>query len=167
VTEWADRTEEQRAKNKERCRRFYEENREHVKEYSRKWYSENRDRGLESRRKYADSTRGRAVALFGGITKRSKNGKFSKKEFEIDVTADWIQEKIESGYCEVTGIEFDLGSRGGKWAPFAPSVDRIDCSKGYTKDNCRVVCVIFNMARNQFTDEDVLKMARAMVAKHE
>lgn len=44
------------------------------------------------------------------------------------------------GYCEVTG--HPLENEG----PFAPSLDRIDCSRGYTPDNVRIVCLITNTA---------------------
>lgn len=168
MTKWADRTEKQKAQNRERCRRFYEKNRENLKEYSRNWYAENKERSLENRRRYANSARGRAVALFNRISKQAKNGRrFNRPGFDFDVTVEWIQERIELGFCETTGILFELIERNKKWSPFSPSVDRIDCTKGYTKDNSRVVCLIFNLSRNQFTDEDVLKMARAMVKKHE
>lgn len=166
MTEWARRAEEQRAKNKERCRKFYENNKEHVRSYSRKWYAENKERALETRRKYANSPRGRSVALFDRIKKQSKGRRFGKPGLPFDVTVEWIEERIVAGVCEATGIPFDLSERGGKWAPFSPSVDRIDSSKAYTMDNCRVVCLVFNMAHNQFSDEDVLKMARGLVKKN-
>ena len=47
-----------------------------------------------------------------------------------------------------------------------PSIDRIDNSQGYTKNNCRVVSVIYNKAKSDYKDEDVLKMARALVERH-
>lgn len=166
MTEWAERTEEQRLKNRERCRRFYEKNREHVKECSRKWYSENKERATKSREKYANSARGRAVALFNRIKKQSKGRRFNKPGLPFDVTVEWIEARIVGNSCEATGLPFDLSSRCGAWMPFSPSVDRIDGSKGYTTDNCRVVCLIFNTAKNQFSDEDVLKMAHALVKKN-
>ena len=144
-----------REKNRERCRRYYLLNAEKVREYGRRWYSKNKDRALEARKKYAKSARGRAVALMDRIRKSGH---------ETDLTVDWIQEGIGVGCCPVTGVEFDLSSDG--WSAFAPSVDRIDSKKPYTQENCRVVAVIFNLAKNQFSDEDVMKMARAMVAKH-
>jgi hypothetical protein len=167
MTEWAERTTEQKLKNKERCRLFYKKNGDHAREYARKWYSENKDRALQNRQKYANSPRGRAIALFGRIKKQSTGRRFNKAGLPFDVTVEWIESRIIGNTCEATGLPFDLVGRGGGWVPFAPSVDRIDCSRGYTMDNCRVVCLIFNTARNQFSDEDVLKMAQAMVKKHE
>jgi hypothetical protein len=35
-----------------------------------------------------------------------------------------------------------------------PSIDRIDSSKGYTPDNCRVVLWIINQAKNDILEDD-------------
>jgi len=164
--ELASRTDEQRAKNKERCKKFYENNKERVRRYSRMWYAENKDRALETKKKYANSPRGRAIALFNRIKRQSENRRFGRPGFSFGITVEWIENKIVAGACEATGIPFDLAERKGKWNPFSPSVDRVDSSKAYTMDNCRVVCLIFNMAHNQFSDEDVLKMARGVIEKN-
>jgi hypothetical protein len=166
MNDWANCSEEQRAKNKERCRRFYEKNKDHVKEYSRRWYAENKERSLETKRKYFNSPRGRAVELMNRINKQTKGRRFGKPGFETNLTIEWIEEKIKKGFCETTGIPFDFNDRKGSWAPFSPSVDRIDSKKGYTIDNCRVVCKIYNMAKNQFTDEDVIVMSKALASKN-
>lgn len=66
--------------------------------------------------------------------------------------------------CEATGVELTLDRQEGvQHTPFRPSIDRIDSEKDYTKDNCRVVCVIYNKAKSDYTDADVLKLARGMV----
>lgn len=35
--------------------------------------------------------------------------------------------------------------------------------RGYTKDNCRIVSVIYNKAKSDYRDEDVIKMAKALL----
>lgn len=50
-------------------------------------------------------------------------------------------------YCQITK----------KKAPFKPSIDRINCSKGYTPDNIRIVWLIENLCKNSFTEEDVIR----------
>jgi hypothetical protein len=37
--------------------------------------------------------------------------------------------------------------------PFSPSIDRIDSNKGYTKDNCRLVCTIVNFGLHRFGEQ--------------
>jgi hypothetical protein len=56
--------------------------------------------------------------------------------------------------CAVTGTRFDLRRLGASHGrPFAPSIDRIDSSKGYTTDNTRIVCVLTNYAMNTWGDD--------------
>lgn len=57
------------------------------------------------------------------------------------------------GRCQVTGVYFDRRKpHGSNRAPFAPSIDRIDNSRGYTADNVRLVCQIANLAMNVWGD---------------
>lgn len=51
------------------------------------------------------------------------------------------------GLCEFSKAPFNLdmhGSHGRK--PFAPSIDRINNSEGYSLKNCRLICVFLNYA---------------------
>ena len=65
--------------------------------------------------------------------------------------------------CEQTGVKLVWNRyEQGFHSPWAPSVDRIKNDKGYERSNVQLVCWIYNQAKGQFTDEDVMKMARAM-----
>lgn len=57
--------------------------------------------------------------------------------------------------CQVTGAPFDLETPRG---PFSPSLDRIDNSKGYTADNCRVVVLCLNLGVSNFPILDFYRM---------
>lgn len=144
-----------RSKERDRSRKWYRKNGHHARSSAKVWYRANREQSRENRMRYAKTTRGRAVMLLASVRNRGK---------ECDLTAEWIEEKIAAGVCSVSGIQFNLGARGHH--PMTPSIDRIDHSKGYTMDNCRVVAFIFNLARNQFDDGAVLELSRAMVKKH-
>lgn len=59
--------------------------------------------------------------------------------------------EASGGRCSVSGIPFDLNKCvASRRRPFAVSIDRIDCSAGYTKENCRIVCVAVNYAMSDW-----------------
>lgn len=75
---------------------------------------------------------------------------------ECDVTAhDLDAMLVDTGWrCAVSGIPFDPPGKG----PFAPSVDRIDASRGYQSGNVRVVCNIVNYAMNEWGEAALWKL---------
>ncbi len=42
--------------------------------------------------------------------------------------------------------------------PYYPAIDRIDSSKGYTKDNCQLVLSIFNMLKLNYDEVTVKRI---------
>jgi hypothetical protein len=89
-----------------------------------------------------------------------KNARRRNKPGEnYDLNAEWLRSRLAAGVCEITGLVFDHSKR-----IFKPSLDRIDPQKGYTKDNCRLVCLGFNTMRMNSSDGDTLKLAKAIVA---
>jgi len=88
------------------------------------------------------------------------------KNIPFDLDKKWIQEKIKQEYCEATGIKFNYNKRP-FINPFYPSIDRVDSSKGYTKDNCMMVCHMYNSAKCEFSDKVFSKWAKAYVEVYE
>lgn len=83
---------------------------------------------------------------------------------DFDLDAQWVEQKIKAGRCEVTSLPFELDARGNnRQHPFAPSLDRKDPSLGYTKANVRVVVWIHNLAKSDWDDACVLQYAQALV----
>ena len=82
---------------------------------------------------------------------RSMNGaraRAAAKGREFDLDADWITERVSLNNfcCELTGIEFYTGRFGlPVHRAFSPSLDRIDNSRGYTKDNVRIILLAANI----------------------
>lgn len=68
------------------------------------------------------------------------------------------------GRCAVSGMELSPAYCG-KRRPFYPSLDRIDCTLGYTLGNCRIVCLIVNYAMADFGADAFMVVARAAVLK--
>ena len=105
-------------------------------------------------------TKVRAQRLYGNATKRAKTMNWPVPDFD----STWIYEKIEKGFCEVTGIPFDLVSETRKGVhaknPWVPSIDRTDSSKPYTKDNVKIVVFMYNVCKSEFSHEDVIQFCK-------
>lgn len=79
----------------------------------------------------------------------------SGKEFSIDVEDIIIPE-----LCPYLGIKLEphSGSSGGK--PYSPSLDRIDNSAGYTRDNIQVISHLANQMKANASREELLIFAK-------
>lgn len=69
-------------------------------------------------------------------------------------------------YCPILGIRLDysrskLGR--GKVKSNAATIDRIDSSKGYTKENTHTISWIANRLKGNFTKEELLRFARGIL----
>ncbi len=99
------------------------------------------------RRKNSLTVKGRASRLFSAARQRAK-----QHNLKFNLTLDWVIKKIESGYCEKTkmAFTFEPPRKGYFRNPYAPSLDRRDQKKGYTKDNVDVVIWAYNQAKGQW-----------------
>jgi hypothetical protein len=79
--------------------------------------------------------------------------------------ADIFQMMRETDFrCAVSGIPFAKRMvLGGKRDPWAPSIDRIESSQGYSFDNVRVVCLAANYAMNEWGTDVLLRLARGVI----
>lgn len=103
----------------------------------------------------------RARSMFKSANRRKDKG----TEFDIDLP--FILAKLDKGICEVTGIAFNYDKPSGESTnKFAPSIDRIDSSVGYIKNNVRVVVWWYNLMKNDSTDNELLEICQAVVNKH-
>jgi len=83
----------------------------------------------------------------------------------LDFTLTWrdVAPSLERGACSLTGLPFsdrpaDCEARAN---PYAPSIDRIDSTQGYTPDNCRVVVWAVNCAIGAWGEEVFSTIARS------
>lgn len=96
--------------------------------------------------------------------KTSRN-RASEKGWAFNLTPEWIEKKLQAGKCEATGIPLELSAQPGgmiHFRPWTPSLDRTDCSGGYTQDNVKLVCWMYNQAKGVSTHSDVMKMVGAL-----
>ena len=102
---------------------------------------------------------GRAVQMLARSRSRAKYD-----GIEHSIVLEDILPKIKTGFCELTKLPFDLKPvTKTSQNPYAPSIDRIDSLKGYTKDNIRIVLYSVNAALGQFGTEILLPILKAMI----
>ena len=77
-----------------------------------------------------------------------------KDKSTIDFQADYLLELYEkqNGICPYFGVAMSTSIEHSHY-PWTPSVDRIDSSKGYTKDNICLCCLAANSAKSDSTPE--------------
>lgn len=99
-----------------------------------------------------------------GIGKRLLEG--CKKRGDL-VTIDevWVMERIEKGVCEVTGLPLKLKCEGGRRSPYTPSIDQKIPGMGYTQENSQLVCWIYNIAKCDWSHDDVITLAKALAGR--
>ena len=119
------------------------------------YYHRNAEARNEATKLRHSKPEGRASVLLSSCRGRARRNKL-----EFDLTKKWILERLR-GNCELTGIEFNFEEARG---PKAPSVDRIDSTKGYTKDNCRVILWSLNCAFSTWGAEDFSEIALAWLS---
>lgn len=101
----------------------------------------------------------RASVLLSTARRSSK-----KMNLPCTLTRQWIEERLNRGVCEVTGVQFDFGSSGKGIRKLAPSLDRQNPELGYTVENTRAVVWIYNLWKSYYTDEEVVEFAKVVVA---
>lgn len=93
-----------------------------------------------------------------------KNRKCSRI-MDYDITLDFLIELwyVQEGLCYYSGIEMDIG-RG----MYGISIDRVDSSYGYTKDNVVLVCSCINAMKNSYDSATFISLCQSVVdhAKH-
>ncbi len=106
----------------------------------------------------------RAQRLHGNAQKRAVAMGWPPPDFD----SVWIENKILAGVCEATGIEFDLETQTSKSVhaknPWVPSIDRIDSSKPYLKENVQVVVYMYNVCKAEFGHADVVRFCKSVAA---
>ncbi len=82
-----------------------------------------------------------------------------------EITMETIDDlyRQQRGRCALSGMRFDISpGRFARANPFRPSIDRIDCAKGYTPDNIRLVLIAVNYGRADFDDAAYIEICRAV-----
>jgi hypothetical protein len=140
----------------ERKKKYDEANKESIQRYRQVKYKAD-----------ANTPKGRAYSLFKHAERRARDN-----DLPFDLTLEYVNEKLFNGVCEVTGIPFVFDYASSKFTiddggnlrnPFTASIDKIDPTKGYTKDNCQFVVYMYNTCKNSFSDETVKYFVKEFV----
>lgn len=144
---------------------YKEREKEKLQDYHRDYQrnmtdDQKRDRDARSLRRRRATPRQNLYAMLYSAAKR--------RPTENVATLDDLVEMYEGqkGLCAVSGMkmEWAAGCTGKKLAT-SISLDRIDNDKGYEIENIRLVCWQVNVFKNNWTDEQMISMARAIVDK--
>ena len=79
---------------------------------------------------------------------------------------DWVADRLAMGVCETSGLPFHYGDSDSHVHPLRPSLDKVIPSLGYTPENTRLTCYIYNHAKSDHGEELLLMLARALVDRY-
>jgi len=105
-----------------------------------------------------------APKTLSGMRSRAKKKGMECTLTEADIDAMLVDSE---GMCAVSGLPFLIRDRyeDERVNPWQPSIDRIKSDEGYTRENCRVVCYIANLAMSQFGEESLSVLSQAVVER--
>lgn len=154
------RNKEYREDNKEY---FNKKNKEHYKKENNKTrYKKYQKEYLERRTNFSKTIRGKLYDLLEAARGRAK-----KNNLPIDIDLNFLLDMFEqqNRKCKLTNLDFtfEIRESGKHFNPFNPSIDKINPNGGYTKDNVRLICVIVNLALNQFGEDNFKVMCEAYI----
>jgi hypothetical protein len=99
---------------------------------------------------------------------RSHYDKRKKSNREIFVTLEDLKNQWDkqNGICPYTGWKLKTSKNTSEYLGFTPdraSLDRIDSSKPYTKDNIQFVSLMAQFAKNKWQEQELLEFCEAVV----
>lgn len=125
---------------------------EKQKEYAKKWAAENKDKKLKYSQKHWESNP--KARMLNAAKYRAK-----KKGLVFDLTEDDI---IIPEVCPLLKIPFTI-KRGQGRVKNTIALDRIDSSKGYTRDNIQVLSHLANNMKHTATKEELIQFAKSIL----
>lgn len=123
--------------------------------------SKGKDAQKRGRKNYLQTLDGRLVYLL----ERAKN-RANKKNILFDLGTDngfdWLLEQwnIQNGVCQLTKLKFDLITENKIYNPLSPSIDRIDSSAGYTKNNTRLISLCVNSGCSNWGETEFFEFCK-------
>ncbi len=90
-----------------------------------------------------------------------------RKKYGCNLTVQYLKQLWEQqkGICSLSGWQLILPKDSDGWKEYLPtnaSLDRIDNNLGYIEGNVRFISVMANIARQSFTDEQLIEFCKAV-----
>lgn len=103
------------------------------------------------------------VHRINGCKSRAKD-----KNISCDITIDDLQElwDRQKGICAISKIPMTINIDSGR-NPYNISVDQINPSGGYTKDNIQLVCMCVNQLKSDFDMKTILNICKNILNNYE
>lgn len=138
-------------KRKEYNARYNREKRDKMNALRRAWALANPERTKEIAR--ASREKRQIEYIFRNVKKRAKK---LGREFSID-----LSDIVIPDVCPIFGVPFVYGATVDN-CDFAPSIDRIDSSKGYVKGNVQVISRLANCMKWTATPAQLVAFANGV-----
>lgn len=138
---------------KEYNKKYYVANSEVLKETARQWAKDNPERVREKREQWQRDNPQK---------KLHNNAKHRAVKYGLEFSIS-PEDILLPTHCPIMGVEFTNVIGSGRNNPYNYSLDRIDSSKGYTKDNIQVISDIANIMKNNATKEQLILFAKGVL----
>jgi len=152
VKEWQRQNPQKMRESKQKEYRRHKDQRI---EYAKQWRKDNaghiREYYQKNKNAIKDKRKGKNILLREMLMSASRRA--SSQCLPFDLTIEYM-ETIALDHCPVTGklLDWDLQfSEEGKRNPFAPSLDKIIPSLGYTQGNVAIICHQMNRLKSDMT----------------
>ena len=149
-------------------------NKEHLLENHTEWRNKNpekisRYRTLERKRIQSDYTiflrnkvkdlQRKHRRIFNNLDSRSISRSRKRNKTEINITVDYVINlwKSQDGKCAITKMQMEYSYNN----LMSVSIDRIDSNNGYIIGNVQLVCKWVNYAKNEYSNEEIIKVLKS------
>lgn len=129
--------------------------------YNRAYQKKHPEKPKGRLRDLRGTIKGRAALMYSQIKARSK-----KRNVEFSVSREFLEQKLENGVCEATGLPFNFDIKVFWENPFGPSVDRIESGENYTHENIQLACNMYNLGKSKYNELDFIAMCCAVAERH-
>lgn len=141
------------------CQRVYEQTWRSTSKESRRATRQKRAGKEKAYRQIYDAqNRGRLL-----IMEAKRRCSRKRVPFDLDQYITEVEQRIQAGVCELTGMPLNLHNSGVNWD--SPSLDRIEPGLGYVYSNIRVVCFAMNAAMGRWGETVLKQIMTAWLAK--